>query len=206
MGGADHRVGCCRLRLGIDLRGTINKPDDRDQAGRSRCISLANPARSRTRQSTAKAEINGASTSPASNGNRCQNGAYSKQRPGNRQANSSGQLGVERPGRGRHAYANGGLCSVSGIQSGAGTEPFVKIATSASSGTPPPLLSPAPSQGPDRRFAVDLAALDAGNIRVEGIEFQPALQATADLYQISAKGFGGATVWIRQDGKTWTTR
>jgi hypothetical protein len=56
------------------------------------------------------------------------------------------------------------------------------------------------------KYATDLAALDAAGIHVEGIEFRPALQATADLYQISAKGFAGATVWIRQDGRTWIAR
>ncbi len=56
------------------------------------------------------------------------------------------------------------------------------------------------------KYASDLDALDAGNLRVEGVAFQPVMQATADLYQISAKGFTGAILWIRQDGRTWITR
>jgi hypothetical protein len=56
------------------------------------------------------------------------------------------------------------------------------------------------------RYADDLAALGSGDIRVEGLAFAPSMQATRDLYEISAKGFGGATVHIRQDGRTWTTR
>ncbi len=55
-------------------------------------------------------------------------------------------------------------------------------------------------------FANDLSALDVKTIQVEGLEFQPAMQVWADTYQINCKGFGGATAWIRQDGRTWMTR
>jgi hypothetical protein len=56
------------------------------------------------------------------------------------------------------------------------------------------------------RYAGDLAALGPADIRVEGLAFAPTLQATRDLYEMSAPGLGGATVHIRQDGRTWTTR
>jgi len=56
------------------------------------------------------------------------------------------------------------------------------------------------------RYADDLAALGQGDIRVEGFAFEPSMQATRELYEISAKGFGGVTVHIRQDGRAWTTR
>lgn len=59
------------------------------------------------------------------------------------------------------------------------------------------------SQG---RYASDLAGLNASDVRVEGIDFAPAMQSTDSLYEISAKGFGGATVHIRHDGKIWITR
>jgi hypothetical protein len=56
------------------------------------------------------------------------------------------------------------------------------------------------------RYAPDLASLHASEVRVEGLEFVPAMQSTESLYQISAKGFGGAAVHIRHDGKVWVTR
>ena len=56
------------------------------------------------------------------------------------------------------------------------------------------------------RYASDPAALRASEIRVEALEFKPEMQSTASLYEISAKGFDGATVHIRQDGKVWITR
>jgi hypothetical protein len=56
------------------------------------------------------------------------------------------------------------------------------------------------------RFATDLAMLDAAAIKVPGLDFAPSMQATASLFEISAKGFGGATCHIRQDGRVTLTR
>ena len=56
------------------------------------------------------------------------------------------------------------------------------------------------------RYARSLDALDEGTIAVDGLEFRPALQAIDSLYEIRAPGFGGATVHIRQDGRVWVTR
>jgi hypothetical protein len=56
------------------------------------------------------------------------------------------------------------------------------------------------------RYADDLAVLHAADIRMEGLEFAPSMQATRDLYRIAAKGFGGAVVHIQHDGKVWLTR
>src|SRR5687767_1164335 len=61
-------------------------------------------------------------------------------------------------------------------------------------------------RGSNGRYAADLAALNASDIRVDGLDFRPAMQSTASLYEISAKGFEGATVHIRQDGRVWITR
>lgn len=56
------------------------------------------------------------------------------------------------------------------------------------------------------RYATDLAALRAGDIRVDGLEFRPVLETTTSQYEIAAPGFDGATVHIRADGRVWTTR
>ncbi len=53
------------------------------------------------------------------------------------------------------------------------------------------------------RYAGDLQPLDAASVRVEGLDFQPSMQATDSLYEIRANGFDGAVVRIRQDGKVW---
>src|SRR5262249_30516800 len=57
----------------------------------------------------------------------------------------------------------------------------------------------------DGHYASDLAALDAANISVEGMAFKPAMQVTDSLYEISAPGFSGTVVRIRQDGKVWVS-
>jgi len=56
------------------------------------------------------------------------------------------------------------------------------------------------------RYAMTLAGLNAAQIRVEGIEFRPTIHATALTYQISAPGFDGATVHINDEGRIWLTR
>jgi hypothetical protein len=56
-----------------------------------------------------------------------------------------------------------------------------------------------------KRYASDLAALGAGDIGVEGITFTPKLQVTDSLYEITANGFNGAVLHLRQDGKVWVT-
>ena len=56
------------------------------------------------------------------------------------------------------------------------------------------------------RYTADLAALDAGDIRVDGVVFRPAAQATSDLFEIAAPGANGATVRIRSDGRVWVNR
>jgi hypothetical protein len=56
-----------------------------------------------------------------------------------------------------------------------------------------------------KRYATDLAALGAGDIRVEGIAFAPKLQVTDSLYEITVDGFNGAVLHLRHDGKVWVT-
>ncbi len=54
-------------------------------------------------------------------------------------------------------------------------------------------------------YATTLDALDAGNIRVDGLAFRPTLSTTPSMYEITADGFGGLVVHINQDGRVWST-
>ena len=56
------------------------------------------------------------------------------------------------------------------------------------------------------RYAADLASLNVQDVRVEGIEFQASIQVTDSLYELRAAGFDGAIVHLRQDGRVWVTR
>ena len=53
------------------------------------------------------------------------------------------------------------------------------------------------------RYAATLDALARSTIRVEGIDFNPVIQGTPSLYEITAKGFDGHVVHINQDGRVW---
>jgi len=56
------------------------------------------------------------------------------------------------------------------------------------------------------RYATDLSALDASNIRVDGLELNLSMQVTDSLYELRANGVDGAVVRLRQDGKVWITK
>jgi len=55
-------------------------------------------------------------------------------------------------------------------------------------------------------YATTLDQLGVSDIRVDGLEFKPALYATPSLYEFVAPGFAGAVVHIDQDGRVWVTR
>jgi hypothetical protein len=55
------------------------------------------------------------------------------------------------------------------------------------------------------RYAETLEALNAGHVRVDGLE-APVLQTTRSLYEITAKAAGGTMMHINQDGRVWVTR
>ena len=55
-------------------------------------------------------------------------------------------------------------------------------------------------------YASTLDALNAADIRVEGIAFAPTMQTTASGYEITAPGFDRTIVHIISDGRVWVTR
>jgi hypothetical protein len=106
-----------------------------------------------------------------------------------------------------HMPERWGYVQFSGMKAGAGTEPFVEDLNERVKWALRRLYyRQRRFRAAHGRFAPDLASLDAGTVRVDSLDFQPSMQATPDLYQITAKGFAGATVWLRHDGKTWVTR
>ena len=56
------------------------------------------------------------------------------------------------------------------------------------------------------RYAASLAALDAASITIDGMAFSPTLAVTESTYEIVAPGANGARVHITADGRTWVTR
>ena len=199
------------LQRGLDGRGTVNRPGDRDEGW---TVEMAIPWRilreaapgKRPPRAGEQWRVNFSRVEwllDAKDGQYAKRIDPAKGKPvpaDNWVWSPQGVVDVHMPER-------WGYVQFSGIQSGRGTESFVQDPNERVKWALRRLYyRERRFRAENGRFASDLAALDASNIRVEGIEFQPALQATADLYQISAKGFGGTTLWIRQDGKTWVTR
>ena len=56
------------------------------------------------------------------------------------------------------------------------------------------------------RYSTSLDTLRAADIHVDGAEFRPAIHANPERYEITASGFDGAVVHITQDGRVWLTR
>jgi len=199
------------LRLGIDVRGTLNRPGDRDQGW---TVEMAFPWRILREAAPGKRPPR-AGEQWRVNYSRVewqldtQDGKYAKRMdpaagkpvPADNWAWSpQGAIDIHMPER-------WGYVQFSGSPPGAGAESFVEDANERVKWALRRLYyRERRFRAAQGRYASDLAELDAGNIRIEGIEFQPALQTTPDLYQIAAKGFGGAILWIRNDGKTWITR
>jgi cellulose/xylan binding protein with CBM9 domain len=50
-------------------------------------------------------------------------------------------------------------------------------------------------------YAADLDALKAGDIHVEGLEFRPAIRTAGDRYEIAAPAFGSTIARITEDGR-----
>jgi hypothetical protein len=55
------------------------------------------------------------------------------------------------------------------------------------------------------RYAHDLSMLNAGDIQIEGMAFKPSLQVTDSLYELRADGVDGTVVHLHQDGRVWIT-
>ncbi len=56
------------------------------------------------------------------------------------------------------------------------------------------------------RYATDIADLRPGDVTVEGLAFTPTLHATPSMYELIAPGFDGASAHLTQDGRVWVTR
>lgn len=54
-------------------------------------------------------------------------------------------------------------------------------------------------------YASTLSDLNASTVSIEDRSFEPTLEATQTMYEITAPGVNGTTVHIRHDGKVWTT-
>ena len=209
-GPAIHAWDIAGLQVGVEVRGTINRPGDRDE-GWSVEIAMPWPI---LREAAAGRRAPRHGDQWRVNFSRVQwqldvdQGAYRKrldERTGkplpedNWVWSPQGAVNMHMPER-------CGLVQISDTAAGAGTTPFVEDPNDRLKWALRRLYyRQRDYRVAHGRYAADLAALDAANIQVDGLDFRPALQATDSLYELRAGGFGGRVVRLREDGKVWVT-
>jgi len=210
-GPAIHAWDIAGLKAAVDLRGTINRPDDRDDGWSVEMAIpwtiLAELAPGRRRPNPGerwRVNFSRVQWQLDTAGNR-----YAKRRDGptgkplpedNWVWSPQGAVNMHMPER-------WGLVQFTGAAAGTRTVSFEEDPNERVKWALRRLYYRQRRQlASAGRYARDLDALDAGTIAVEGLAFRPTLQALDRLYEIRAPGFGGATVHLRQDGKVWLTR
>jgi Carbohydrate family 9 binding domain-like len=199
------------LQVGVDVRGTVNRPGDRDEGW---TVEIAMPwtilreaasdrrrpepgDRWRVNFSRVEWQVDVA------------DGRYAKRlAPGTRDFlrednwvwSPQGAINMHMPER-------WGYVQFSSIGAGGGTESFIEDPNERIKWALRRLYYR------QRRFrevnggySASAAALHADDVRVDGFDFRQQIHATPSLYEIIANGFDGTVVHIDQDGRVWVTR
>jgi len=202
------------LKAAVDVRGTLNKPGDRDQGW---TVEIAMPWKSLTEAAP--------DHQPPQSGDRWRinfsrvewdvdvsKGRYTKRlKPGTKDPlpehnwvwSAQGAVNMHMPER-------WGYVQFSSATAGSGTDAFTE--------DPNELVKWALRRlyyrqrryrETNGKYATTLSALTADGaraIRVDGLDFRPVIQATPSLYEITSSGVNNTVIHISQDGRVWTTR
>jgi hypothetical protein len=210
-GPAIHAWDIAGLRTAVDLRGTINRPDDRDDGW---SIEMAIPWKILAENAPRRARPR-AGDQWRVNFSRVQwqldvrEGRYVK-RPDPRTGkpfaednwvwSPQGAINMHMPER-------WGVVQFSDRPPGEPSAPFVEDRNDRVKWALRRLYyRQREYRAAHGRFADDLSLLHARDIHVDGLDFKPALQVTDSLYELRAGGFDGAVVRLRQDGRVLVTR
>jgi hypothetical protein len=207
------------LRVGVDVRGTLNRPGDRDDGW---TVEIAMPWKI-LREAAPDHKAPKPGDQWRINFSRVEwevdqaGGRYTKRlKPGTKDPlpennwvwSPQGAIDMHMPER-------WGYVQFSGKPAGAGTDAFVEDSNERVKWTLRRLYyrqrrfraaNGAYASTLDALFPSTGLGAGAGDIHVDGLEFRPVIQATPAFYEISATGFGGAVVHINQDGRVWLTR
>ena len=199
------------LKIGVDVRGTLNRPGDRDEGW---TVEIAMPWKI-LREAASDRRPPKAGDRWRVNFSRVQwlvdvtDGRYAKRlRPGTQDPlpehnwvwSPQGAINMHMPERWGHVL-------FSNVPAGGGTESFVEDPNERVKWALRRLYyRQRRFRDVNGRYAATLDALHAADIRVDGVDFRPVLDATASRYDISAQGLDGAIVHITQDGRVWLTR
>ncbi len=210
-GPAIHAWDIAGLQVGVDVRGTINRPGDRDEGW---SVEIAMPW-TILREAAPERRLPRAGEQWRVNFSRVQwntevnEGVYRKRQDAttgkplpedNWVWSPQGAINMHMPER-------WGFVQFSDLPAGTGAEKFNEDRNERVKWALRRLYYlQREFRAAHGRYAADLRALGDPNIQVEGIDFRPLLEATDSLYEFRAKGFDGAMVHLRQDGRVWVTR
>lgn len=199
------------LRVGVDVRGTLNRPGDRDDGW---TVEIAMPWKI-LKEAARNQKRPGPGDQWRVNFSRVEwqvdaaNGQYAKRlKPGTTDPlpennwvwSPQGAIDMHMPER-------WGYVQFSDRLAGSGTDGFVEDPNEPVKWALRRLYYRQRSfRAAHGEYAATLETLQAGRVRVDGLGTEPVLQATRSLYEITAKGSAGALVHINQDGRVWQTR
>ena len=199
------------LRIGVDVRGTVNKPTDRDEGW---SVEIAMPWKI-LREAAADHRPPKAGDRWRVNFSRVQwqmdvtDGRYAKRlKPGTQDPlPENNWVWSPQSAINMHLPERWGYVQFSNVAAGSGTEAFVDDPNERVKWALRRLYyRQRRAHDATGGYSATLDALHASDIRVDGVDFRPVLHATQSLYEITAKGFDGAVVHIAQDGRVWLTR
>ena len=210
-GPAIHAWDIAALQVGVDVRGTLNRPGDRDEgwsveiAMPWRILKEAAPdhrrpkagERWRVNFSRVEWQVDQAEVRYTK---RLKAGSKDPLPEHNWVWSPQGAIDMHAPERWGHVQ-------FSGMIAGAGTAPFVEDPNERVKWALRRLyyrqrLFRAANGG----YAATLEPLKISDIVVDGLEFRPTMHATPTSYEATVSGFDGATAHIGHDGRVWLTR
>jgi hypothetical protein len=199
------------LQLGLDVRGTINRPGDRDEGW---TVEIAMPwkilreagpdqksprAGDRWRVNFSRVQWQADATKEGY-AKRLAPGTKNPLPENNWVWSPQGAIDMHMPER-------WGFVQFSSVRAGSGTEAFVEDPNEQVKWALRRLYyRQRRFRAANGSYAATLDALNAGDIRTDGLDFRPVMHATRSLYEITATGFNGAVAHISQDGRVWLTR
>lgn len=210
-GPAIHAWDIAGLRAAVDVRGTINRPRDRDEGW---TVEIAMPWEI-LREAAPGRKPPGAGDQWRVNFSRVQwqldvtQGAYSKRLHASTGKPLAEDNWVWSPqgAINMHMPERWGFVQFTDVPAGERTPPFLEDRNERVKWALRRLYyRQRRFRAAHGRYASELEALNASNIKVEGVEFRPTMQVTDSLYEIRASGFDGAVVHLRHDGRVWVTR
>jgi hypothetical protein len=196
------------MQCGVDIRGTLNRPGDKDEGW---SVEIAMPWKILREAATGHKP-----PQPGDhwrvNFSRVQwqldvaDGRYSRRlKPGTKDLlPENNWVWTPQGAVNMHMPERWGLVQFSRVAAGGGTEAFVEDPNERVRWALRRLYyRQRDHRAASGSYASTLDALAAGDIRVDGLAFQPVLSTSASAYEITALGFRGAVVSINQDGRVW---